>query len=50
MKLKLSLIVEPIGENANLELEGTTTFITQPTSKMQVTFSHLQKINANHPA
>jgi len=38
---------EPIGENANLSLEGSTTFITQPTSQMQVILP-LGKINVNH--
>jgi len=42
------LTVEPIGENADLDLEGSTTFITQPSSKMQVILP-LGKINANHP-
>jgi hypothetical protein len=44
---KITLNVEPIGENANLSLEGSTTFITQPTSQMQVILP-LGKINANH--
>lgn len=43
----VTLIVEPIGEKANLDLEGSKTFVTQPSSKMQVTLP-LQKINANH--
>jgi len=42
------LTVEPIGENADLDLEGSTTFITQPTSKMQVILP-IGKINADHP-
>jgi hypothetical protein len=45
---KITLIVEPIGENADLSLEGSTTFITQPTSQMQVILP-IEKINANHP-
>ncbi len=44
---KVTLVVEPIGENADLRLEGSTTFITHPTSKMQVMLP-LVKINANH--
>jgi hypothetical protein len=43
----ITLIVEPIGENADLDLEGTQTFITQPTSQMKVILP-LGKINANH--
>jgi len=43
----ITLIVEPIGENADLDLEGSQTFITQPTSQMQVILP-LGKINANH--
>jgi len=45
---KITLIVEPIGENADLSLEGSTTFTTQPSTKMQVILP-LVKINANHP-
>ena len=44
---KVDLEVDPIGENANLDLEGKTTFITQPSSKMQVMLP-LTKVNANH--
>ncbi|WP_299290585.1 hypothetical protein [Nitrosopumilus sp.] len=44
---KVTLTVEPIGEKANLDLEGSKTFVTQPSSQMQVTLP-LQKINANH--
>jgi len=44
----VTLIVEPIGENADSDLEGSTTFITQPSSKMQVILP-LSKINADHP-
>jgi hypothetical protein len=47
-KTSIILTVEPIGENANLSLEGSTTFITQPTSQMQVILP-IEKINANHP-
>jgi len=43
----ITLIVEPIGENANLKLEGSTTFITKPSSQMQVSLP-IEKINANH--
>jgi hypothetical protein len=45
---KITLTVVPIGENADLSLEGSTTFITQPSTKMQVILP-LVKINANHP-
>jgi len=45
---KITLIVEPIGENADSDLEGSKTFITQPSSKMQVILP-LSTINANHP-
>ena len=44
---QVTLTVEPIGEKADLELEGTKTLITQPSSKMQV-YLPLAKINANH--
>ncbi|NQV38990.1 MAG: hypothetical protein HQ505_00360 [Nitrosopumilus sp.] len=44
---EITLIVEPIGENADLSLEGSTTFITHPTSQMQVSLP-LEKINAEH--
>ncbi len=43
----ITLTVEPIGENANLNLEGDKIFITHPTSQMQVLLP-LEKINANH--
>ncbi len=43
----ITLIVEPIGEFANLDLEGTQTFVTQPTSQMKVILP-LGKINADH--
>jgi len=45
---RVTLIVEPIGENADSDLEGSKTFITQPTSQMQIILP-LSKINANHP-
>ena len=41
------LTVVPIGEKANLDLEGTKTFITEPSSQLQVILP-LAKINANH--
>jgi len=44
---EITLIVEPIGENANLDLEGSSTFTTHPTSQMQVSLP-IEKINANH--
>jgi hypothetical protein len=44
----VTLIVEPIGENADSDLEGSKTFITQPSTKMQVILP-LSTINANHP-
>ncbi len=44
---RVDLEVNPIGENADFDLEGKTTFITQPSSKMQVILP-LAKINANH--
>ena len=43
----ITLTVEPIGEHANLNLKGSKTFITHPTSQMQVLLP-LEKINANH--
>ncbi len=43
----VTLIVEPIGEKADLDLEGSKIFITQPSSKMQVILP-LLKVNANH--
>jgi hypothetical protein len=45
---RVTLIVEPIGENADSDLEGSKTFITQPSTKMQVILP-LSTINANHP-
>jgi len=44
---QITLIVEPIGEHADLNLEGSKTFITKPTSQMQVSLP-LEKINAHH--
>lgn len=43
----VTLTVEPIGEKTNSELEGSKTFVTWPTSKLQVTFP-IDKINAEH--
>ena len=44
---EITLIVEPIGEHADISLEGVKTFTTHPTSQMQVLLP-LEKINANH--
>jgi hypothetical protein len=44
---EIVLIVEPIGENANLSLEGSKTFVTHPTSRIQVSLP-VEKINADH--
>lgn len=41
------LTVEPIGEKADFNLEGSKTFITKPSSQLQVVLP-LGKINANH--
>ncbi len=41
------LTVEPIGERADFDLEGEKTFITKPSSQLQVILP-LGKINANH--
>lgn len=41
------LTVEPIGEKADFDLEGTKTFITKPSSQLQVVLP-LGKINTNH--
>ncbi len=46
-KTTITLTIEPIGENADLQLEGSKKFTTMPTSKMQV-FLPIDKINANH--
>ena len=43
----ITLTMQPIGENADLDLGGTQTFITQPTSQMSVILP-LGKINAEH--
>jgi hypothetical protein len=43
----LLLTVEPIGEKADFDLEGSKTFITEPSSQLQVILP-LEKINANH--
>ena len=43
----VTLTVEPIGENTNSQLEGSKTFVTWPTSKLQVTFP-VDTINAEH--
>jgi len=45
---EITLIVEPIGENADSDLEGSKIFITQPSSQMKVILP-LSKINADHP-
>jgi len=44
---KIVLTVEPIGENANLDLEGNTNFNTHPTSQIQILLP-VEKMNANH--
>ncbi|WP_297592449.1 hypothetical protein [Nitrosopumilus sp.] len=44
---EITLTVEPIGENADLNLVGTKKFITQPTSQMKILLP-MEKINANH--
>ena len=44
---RVTLSVEPIGEKTNFDLKGTKTFITQPSSKIQVTLP-LTKINSEH--
>jgi hypothetical protein len=41
------LTIIPIGEKANLDLKGSKTFITEPSSQLQVILP-LEKINANH--
>jgi len=46
-KNEITLSVEPIGENADLKLEGKSTFHTHPTSKMQISLP-IEKINADH--
>ena len=47
MQSLYNFIVEPIGENANLSLEGSTTFVTHPTSRIQVSLPQ-EKINTHH--
>ena len=44
---KIKLTVEPIGEKANFNLEGSKSFVTKPSSQLQV-YLPLEKINANH--
>ncbi|MCV0430196.1 hypothetical protein [Nitrosopumilus sp.] len=44
---RVTLTVEPIGEKTNFDLEGSKTFVTQPSSKIQV-FLPLSKINSEH--
>ena len=44
---QVTLSVEPIGEKTNFDLEGTKSFITQPSSKIQVTLP-VSKINSEH--
>ena len=43
----IELTVEPIGENADSDLEGNETFITKPSSQLKVILP-LEKINAEH--
>lgn len=45
---EVTLIVEPIGEYTDSDLDGSKIFITQPSSQMQIILP-LGKINANHP-
>ncbi|QLH04558.1 hypothetical protein C5F49_03920 [Nitrosopumilus oxyclinae] len=44
---KIVLNVEPIGENANLNLQGSANFITHPTSQIQISIP-VEKMNADH--
>jgi hypothetical protein len=44
---KIILTVEPIGENANLNLEGNANFNTHPTSQIRVSLP-VEKMNADH--
>ena len=44
---EIILNVEPIGENANLNLERSTNFYTHPTSQIHVSLP-VEKINADH--
>ncbi len=46
-KSNILLTVEPIGENADLKLEGKKAFTTQPSSQIQISLP-LAKINSNH--
>lgn len=46
-KSNILLTVEPIGENADLQLEGSKVFTTQPSSQIQISLP-LSKINSNH--
>ncbi|MCJ8307157.1 MAG: hypothetical protein MJK05_08990 [Nitrosopumilus sp.] len=46
-EFSIVLTLEPIGQHADFELIGSKTFITQPSSKMQVILP-LVKINAEH--
>ena len=46
-KTKIVLNVEPIGENADLDLEGRANFNTHPTSQMQILMP-VEKMNADH--
>ncbi|MFQ5475406.1 MAG: hypothetical protein ACE5DT_00055 [Nitrosopumilus sp.] len=43
----IPLTVVPIGENADFDLKGSKTFITKPSSQLQVILP-IEKINANH--
>ena len=43
----IELIVEPIGEKANYDLEGSKIFVSKPSSQLKVTLP-LGKINAEH--
>lgn len=44
---EIILNVEPIGENANLNLEGSANFNTHPTSQIQISMP-VEKMNADH--
>ncbi|KAF6247818.1 hypothetical protein C6990_02920 [Nitrosopumilus sp. b3] len=46
-KSNILLTIEPIGENADLKLEGNKAFTTQPSSQIQISLP-LAKINSNH--
>jgi len=43
----IELIVEPIGEKSDSNLEGSKTFITKPSSQLEVILPH-EKINVEH--